>query len=61
MTILQGNASDILKEWVDGRYTVFYKWNGEYAFQIELFEKETQVTYLPNEETLYYLEILLNE
>lgn len=60
MKTLQGEASDILKEWTEGRYTVFYKWNGEYAFQIELHEKETNTTFLPNEETLYYLEIVLN-
>ena len=61
MKTLQGEASDILKGWVDGHYMVFYKWNGEYAFQIEIFDREDNTTYLPNEETEYYLEIVLNE
>lgn len=61
MKTLQGDASDILKEWVDGRYTVFYKWDGSRAFQIELYEKETKTTFLPNEETEYFLEIILND
>lgn len=61
MKTLEGNASDILKEWVDGRYTVFYKWNGQYAFNIELYERETKTTFLPNEETEHFLEIVLND
>lgn len=60
MKKLQGNASDILKEWVDGRYELYYKCDGDRIFQIELYEKETNTSFLPNEETEYYLEILLN-
>lgn len=60
MKKLQGNASDILKEWVDGRYELYYKYDGDRVFQIELYEKETNTSFLPNEETEYYLEILLN-
>jgi hypothetical protein len=60
MKTLQGEASDILREWVDGRYCVFYKWDGERAFQIELFERETKTTFLPNEETEHFLEIILD-
>lgn len=59
MKVIQGNASDILKQWVDGRYEVFYKYNGERVFQIELYETETKTTFLPNEETEHYLEIIL--
>lgn len=59
MKTLEGKASDILKEWVDGRYEVFYKYNGERVFQIELYETESKTTFLPNEETEHYLEIIL--
>lgn len=61
MKTLEGNASDILKQWSEGRYEVFYKYDGNRVFQIELFEKETNTTFLPNEETEYFLEIVLNE
>jgi hypothetical protein len=61
MKTLQGNASDILKEWVDGRYEVFYKYDGERVFQIEILNIEEKTIYLPNEETEYFLEIVLNE
>ena len=60
MKTLQGNASDILKEWVDGHYEVFYKYDGERIFQIELLNIEEKTVYLPNEETEYFLEIILN-
>ena len=59
MKTLEGKASDILKEWVDGRYEIFYKYNGERVFQIELYETESKTTFLPNEETEHYLEIIL--
>ena len=59
MKTLEGNASDILKQWVDGRYEVFYKYDGERVFQIELHEKETDTSFLPNEEIEHYLEIIL--
>jgi hypothetical protein len=59
MKVIQGDASDILKQWVDGRYEVFYKYNGERVFQIELYETETKTTFLPNEEIEHYLEIIL--
>lgn len=59
MRTLQGEASDILREWVNGRYEVFYKYDGERVFQIELYETETKTTFLPNEETEHFLEIIL--
>lgn len=59
MKTLEGNASDILKEWVDGRYEVHYKYDGERVFQIELFETETKTSFLPSEEVEHYLEIIL--
>ena len=59
MRTLQGKASDILREWVNGRYEVFYKYDGERVFQIELYETETKTTFLPNEETKHFLEIIL--
>jgi hypothetical protein len=61
MRTLEGNASDILKLWSEGRYEVFYKYDGNRVFQIELHDKETNTTFLPNEETEYFLEIVLNE
>lgn len=61
MKTLQGNASDILKDWVDGKYEVFYKYDGVRVSQIEIYEAETDMSFLPNEETEYFLEILLNE
>ena len=61
MNILQGNASDILKGWVDGDYMVFYKFDGHIATQIEIYERSTKTTYLPNEETEHFLEIILND
>lgn len=59
MNILQGNASEILKDWVDGRYQVFYKFDGRKVCHIEIYEAETDMTFLPNEETEYFLEIIL--
>ncbi len=59
MKTLEGNASDILKEWVDGKYEVFYKYDGFHISQIELYETETKTSYLPSEEVEYYLEIVL--
>ena len=61
MKTLQGNASEILKEWVDGRYQVFYKYDGVIISQIEIYEAATNTTFLPNEETEYFLEIILYE
>ena len=61
MKTLQGNASDILKSWVDGQYQIFYKYDGRRISQIEIYEEETNMTFLPNEETEYFLEIILNE
>ena len=58
MKTLQGNASDILKEWVDGRYQIFYKYDGARIFQIEIYEEATNTTFLPNEETEYFLSII---
>lgn len=59
MKQLQGKASDILKDWVDGKYEVFYKYDGERIFQIEIYDKETNTGFLPTEEVEYYLEIIL--
>lgn len=61
MKTLEGNASEILKDWVDGRYQIFYKFDGTTASQIEIYEAETDMSFTPNEETEYFLEILLNE
>ena len=61
MKTLQGNASDILKCWVDGQYQIFYKYDGVRVFQIEIYETETDMTFLPNEETEYFLEKILHE
>lgn len=61
MKTLEGNASDILKAWVDGQYEVFYKYDGVRISQIEIYERENGLSYLPNEETEYFLEIILNE
>ena len=61
MKILQGNASDILKDWVEGRYEVYYKCNDKNIFMIEIYEFETNTTFLPNEETEHYLGIILSE
>ena len=58
--ILEGNASDILHEWVKGRYQIFYKYDGSNASMIEIYETEADKTFYPNEETKYYLEIILN-
>ena len=59
MKTLQGNASDILKCWVDGQYQIFYKYDGEKATQIEIYETETKTSFLPSEEVEYYLHIIL--
>ena len=61
MRTLTGEASDILKEWVDGKYEVFYKYDGRRIFQIELLDIEEKTVFLPNEETEHYLEIILSE
>lgn len=60
MKTLEGQASDILKEWVDGRYDIYYKYDGDRIFQIEIYEKETQTSYRPSVEVEHYLEIILN-
>ena len=56
--ILEGNASDILHEWVKGRYQIFYKYDGIRVFMIEIYEPETDMVFQPNEETAYFLEII---
>ena len=48
MKILEGEASDILKDWVEGRYEVYYKYDGDKIFMIELYEFETNTTFLPS-------------
>lgn len=60
MKILEGEASNILKDWVEGRYEVFYKYDDKNIFMIELYEFETNTTFLPNEETKHFLEIILS-
>lgn len=60
MKTLQGDTSIILKEWIDGRYDVFYKFDGKSVSMLELYETATKTSFLPNEETKYYLEIILN-
>lgn len=59
MKILEGEASSILKDWVEGRYEVYYKYDDKKIFMIELYEFETNTTFLPNEETKHFLEIIL--
>ena len=59
MKTLEGPASEILYEWVKGRYEVFYKYDGETATQIELYETATKTSFLPSEEVEHYLEIIL--
>ena len=61
MKELQGKASDILKEWVKGRYEVFYKSDGVNLSDIELYEMETKTSFTPSEEVEYYLEIILSD
>lgn len=61
MKILEGEASNILKDWVEGRYEVYYKYNGDSVFMIEIYDFETNITFLPNEETKHFLEIILSE
>jgi hypothetical protein len=61
MKILHGNASDILKDWAEGKYELYYKCDGKRIFQMELYEFETNTTFLPNEETEYFLEIILSD
>ena len=56
--ILEGEASDILHDWVKGRYQIFYKYDGVRAYMIEIYESETDMIFLPNEETSYFLEII---
>lgn len=60
MKILEGEASEILHDWVKGRYEIFYKCDGQKIFMIEIYEKETKQTFLPNEETAYFLDIIFS-
>ena len=57
---LEGNASDILHDWIKGRYQIFYKYDGNRVFMIEIYEPETDRSFLPNEETEYFLHIILS-
>jgi len=54
--ILEGEASEILHDWVKGRYQIFYKNDGQKVFLMEIYEPETDLIFLPNEETEYFLE-----
>lgn len=54
--ILEGEASEILHDWVKGRYQIFYKYDGQRVFMVEIYEPETDRIFLPNEETIYFLE-----
>ena len=56
--ILEGEASEILHDWVKGRYQIFYKYDGVRVFMMEIYEPETDRIFFPNEETEYYLEII---
>jgi len=58
--ILEGEASDILHDWVKKRYNIFYKYDGQKVFMVEIYEPATKRTYLPNEETKYFLEIIFS-
>lgn len=55
MELLQGNASDILRDYAEGYYYRSYNENG----RIVLVEKDTNSAYLPNQEVEHYLEILI--
>ena len=59
--ILEGEASDILHDWVKERYQIFYKYDGSRVFMIEIYEPETDRIFLPNEETEYYLETIFSK
>lgn len=61
MKTLEGKASDILRDYADGKYEVHYKSYGYKITDIELYDKETKDSYLPTEEVKYYLEIILDE
>ena len=56
--ILEGNASDILHDWVKERYQIFYKYDGIKVSGIQIYEPETDLVFLPNEETEYFLSII---
>lgn len=56
--ILEGEASEILHDWVKGRYQIFYKYDGQRVFMVEIYEPETDRVFLPNEETEYFLSII---
>lgn len=58
--ILEGEASEILHDWVKERYQIFYKYDGQRVFMIEIYEPETDMVFLPNEETQYFLEIIFS-
>ena len=58
--ILEGEASEILHDWVKGRYQIFYKYDGVRVFMMEIYEPETDRIFLPNEETAYYLDIIFS-
>lgn len=55
MELLQGNASDILRDYAEGYYHRSYNENG----RIVLVEKDTNYVYLLNQEVEHYLEILI--
>lgn len=59
--ILEGEASEILHDWVKGRYQIFHKYNGMSVFQIEIYEPETDRIFFPNEETEYFLQIIFRD
>jgi len=55
MELLQGKASDILREYAEGYYYRAYADNGK----IVLVEKDTNVPFMPSEEVEHYLEIVI--
>ena len=44
MRLLEGNASDILKDWVEGKYELFYKYDGIKFMHFELYETESKTS-----------------
>ena len=56
MEMLQGNASDILKGWVDGKYSLFYTLE-ERTFFVDKGRGTYDIFILP-EEVNYYLSII---
>ena len=55
MEILQGKASDILRDYAEGHYYRSFNENG----RIVLVEKDTNNPFLPSQEVEHYLEVII--